>query len=294
MNRLLRPAGPEDLERLLPLVGDYHRFEGIAQSDAERRRIFGGLLGDPALGRVWAVELDGDLAGYLALAFGYSLELGGRDGFLDELYLVESARGRGVGRQVVDELLAEAAALGLRALHLEVAVSGNEAARRLYARAGFGERSRYRVLTRVLDGGGTAERATARLRAVHPVLASSDVGRSLAFYTRLGFVELFRDTPESPRYAAVGRDGVELHLQWHAASDFDPERDRPTYRLLVQEVDALFAELTATAAIDPSAPSPSPWAKPGDTPWGTREFHLRDPDGNGLQFYQASEPGEPR
>ena len=22
-----------------------------------------------------------------------------------------------------------------------------------------------------------------------------------------------------------------------------------------------------------------------DTSWGTREFHVRDPDGNGLQFY---------
>jgi len=22
-----------------------------------------------------------------------------------------------------------------------------------------------------------------------------------------------------------------------------------------------------------------------DTNWGTREFHVRDPDGNGLQFY---------
>ena len=23
-----------------------------------------------------------------------------------------------------------------------------------------------------------------------------------------------------------------------------------------------------------------------DTPWGTREFHVRDPDGNGLQFFR--------
>ena len=30
-----------------------------------------------------------------------------------------------------------------------------------------------------------------------------------------------------------------------------------------------------------------PWGKPGDTPWGTREFHVHDPDRNGLQFYRA-------
>ena len=26
---------------------------------------------------------------------------------------------------------------------------------------------------------------------------------------------------------------------------------------------------------------------PADTPWGTREFHLRDPDLNGLQYYRT-------
>ena len=32
----------------------------------------------------------------------------------------------------------------------------------------------------------------------------------------------------------------------------------------------------------------SPWGMPADTPWGTREFHLRDPGGNVLQFYQSA------
>ncbi len=39
--------------------------------------------------------LDGTAAGYAALTFGFSLEVGGRDAFIDELFLIEAARGKG-------------------------------------------------------------------------------------------------------------------------------------------------------------------------------------------------------
>jgi catechol 2,3-dioxygenase-like lactoylglutathione lyase family enzyme len=126
------------------------------------------------------------------------------------------------------------------------------------------------------------------IRAVHPVLMSSDIVAALQFFQRLGFRESFRDRPKDPRYAAVTRDDVELHLQWHARDRSEPEGDRPTYRFLVWDVDRLHAEFLEAGALRPDSATPSPWSAPGDTPWGTREFHLRDPDGNGLQFYRPS------
>lgn len=55
--------------------------------------------------------------------------------------------------------------------------------------------------------------------------------------------------------------------------------DRPTYRFLVAGVDELSAEFaTLDLALDR--------IEVGDTPWGTREFHVRDPERNGLQFYE--------
>lgn len=62
-------------------------------------------------------------------------------------------------------------------------------------------------------------------------------------------------------------------------------RDRPAYRFLVRDVDALFAELRDRGALSQAAAAGGPRRQPGDTPWGTREFHLRDPGGNLLQFY---------
>lgn len=124
------------------------------------------------------------------------------------------------------------------------------------------------------------------LQAVHPVLMARDVAVSLRFYEQLGFAVCFKDAEADPRYAAVRRDAVELHLQWGDAGQWVAGQDRPVYRLRVSDVDALHREFVASG-LGAGASQGSPWAAPGDTPWGTREFHLRDPGGNGLQFYRA-------
>ena len=126
-----------------------------------------------------------------------------------------------------------------------------------------------------------------RLHSVHPVLMSSDVAASIGFYERLGFTVIFRDDQGAPRYAAIKRDGVELHLQWHDKDQWAYPTDRPTYRFAVEDVDALYGELHEWKAVGTQPSGGSPWRIPADTPWNTREFHVRDPDGNGLQFYRA-------
>jgi catechol 2,3-dioxygenase-like lactoylglutathione lyase family enzyme len=120
--------------------------------------------------------------------------------------------------------------------------------------------------------------------AVHPVLSSLNVADSIRFFSKLGFEPIFRNDPDAPRYAAVQRGWVELHLQWADPNQWERGVDRPAYRFLVSDVDALFAEVLAAGAV---RSGDGPWARPGDTPWGTREFHLRDPAGNVLQFYQG-------
>jgi len=125
----------------------------------------------------------------------------------------------------------------------------------------------------------------ANLQGVHPVLASNDVVASVQFYCRLGFVLLFQDNPTEPKYAVVRRDGVELHIQWAGLEQWTPAIDRPAYRFIVSDVDAIYGELMDSGLIS-TGTGRGPWAAPADTPWGTREFHLRDPGQNSLQFYR--------
>ena len=143
---LIRQAGVRDLDALLPLVAAYHSFEKVTLSEPERRRAVADLLADPALGLVLRLDAGGMAAGYAAVCFGYSIEFGGRDAFLDELYLVPKVRGRGLGGRLLAEAKASAAAYGVRALHLEVD-AGNAAAQLLYARNGFELRGGFKIMS---------------------------------------------------------------------------------------------------------------------------------------------------
>ncbi len=82
------------------------------------------------------METDDAVIGYLALTVGYSFEYHGRDAFIDELYLLPSHRGQGIGTCAVQFAIDACRNLGVHALHLEVERE-NTAAQRLYRRAGF-------------------------------------------------------------------------------------------------------------------------------------------------------------
>ena len=124
---------------------------------------------------------------------------------------------------------------------------------------------------------------TAHLEQIHPVVMAGDVAAAIQFYGRLGFTVTFQDDATNPKYVGVRRDNVELHIQWADESQWAYPTDRPAYRFAVDDVDGLYAELEAAGAIRAST---SPWAAPANTPWGTREFHVRDPGQNSLQFYR--------
>ncbi|MDY7093202.1 MAG: VOC family protein [Acidobacteriota bacterium] len=116
----------------------------------------------------------------------------------------------------------------------------------------------------------------ASIQSVHPVIMSSDVGKTLDFLSQLGFTVEFRDNLTDTKYAGVTRDSVELHIQWNDLSGIPPMADRPTLRFVVDSVDDMVEELESEgfSGIEPFA-----------TPWGTYEFHLQDHDRNGYQFY---------
>ena len=135
---------------------------------------------------------------------------------------------------------------------------------------------------------------SAILQAVHPVLAAGDVSISIQFFERLGFTARFRDAQVDPKYAVVARDGIELHIQWADPGQWAEGIDRPAYRILVNDVDAFFEEIVNTGDLNPGSDHHSPWQRPGNTPWGTREFHMRDPGLNSLQFYRplANRPSD--
>jgi GNAT superfamily N-acetyltransferase len=137
MTGVTHRAGPGDLDDLLTLVEefcatDHHEFDSERVVAALRP-----LLDDDTHGQVWLVddpERPGEPGGYAVLTWGWSLESGGREALLDELYV--RARGQGLGTQALTEVVAQAEAAGAATVFLETEAH-NRRAREFYGKAGF-------------------------------------------------------------------------------------------------------------------------------------------------------------
>jgi GNAT superfamily N-acetyltransferase len=149
MDPILRLATPADADLILPLMRDYYTFDGHSFEPEKARGALVDLLRDPAYGLAWLIFYDAAIIGYVVLCFGYSLEYHGRDAFLDEFYLVETHRRRGIGTKVLREVENAARAAGVRGIHLEV-VRRNQAAGNFYRKSGFAEHE-HRLLTKRIE-----------------------------------------------------------------------------------------------------------------------------------------------
>lgn len=141
MSAVITRADASLLERLLPEVRSFWAFERLSFDRVDVRVALATLLEDPALGCVFVAEQAGEIVGYTVLTFGYSLEHGGHDALVDELYLREALRGRGLGTQLLEQAAELCRQRGITRLHLEVDHTNPRAAK-LYARLGFAANDR--------------------------------------------------------------------------------------------------------------------------------------------------------
>jgi ribosomal protein S18 acetylase RimI-like enzyme len=149
MSAALHLAGPEDLDKLMTLVAAFHAEDGI-DSDADSRQAgIAPLLTGSPYGAVYLIGPTRAPVGYVVVTFGWSVEFGGLDAFIDEFYIRPGVRGRGMGTDVLTALPNALAQAGVKAVHLEVD-RGNDTAQRLYMRAGFDRRDRYMLMSRKL------------------------------------------------------------------------------------------------------------------------------------------------
>lgn len=146
---MLHLATPEDREKLLSLISRYHAFEGLKTTDEDRQAALDVLFSGAVQAAIWLIGPRRSPVGYIAVSFGFSIELGGRDAFIDEFFIRDSVRGRGMGSQALANLLPSLRDLGITTIHMEVSRE-NTGARRLYERAGFSSRDRYHLMSQSL------------------------------------------------------------------------------------------------------------------------------------------------
>jgi GNAT superfamily N-acetyltransferase len=145
----LHLATAEDAAKLLPLVAALHLDQGFRTDAAHQEMAILPLLEGSPHGAVWLIGPRRAPVGYIVVSFGWSVEFGGMDAIVDELFVRPAVRGRGMAGEAINALGQALKQSTVKALHLEVDRS-NDTAMRLYQRCGFAARDSYTYMTRKL------------------------------------------------------------------------------------------------------------------------------------------------
>lgn len=149
MSAALTLAGTVHLDKLLSLVAAFHTEAEMASTEESRRAALEPLLSGIPYGCVYLIGPPRAPIGYMVITFTWSVEYGGLDGNIDELYIRPGVRGRGIASEALVALPHALAAGGLRTIHLEVD-RNNANALKLYRRAGFTLNENYMFMTKHL------------------------------------------------------------------------------------------------------------------------------------------------
>jgi ribosomal protein S18 acetylase RimI-like enzyme len=131
---VLTRARVADLDLLVELSRRYCELDRHVFDEDRARAGFGPLLESDRHGVVWLIGPEADAAGYAVVTWGWSVEGGGPEALLDEIYVAD--RGRGLGSSAVSAVLDDCRHRGMLRVFLETEAH-NEDARRFYDRLGF-------------------------------------------------------------------------------------------------------------------------------------------------------------
>lgn len=145
MNAVIDFATPADLDALADLLAELFALESDFRPARDKQlRGLRLILETPQIGRLFALRVDGRVAGMANALITVSTAEGGPVVLLEDVIVAAAWRGRGFGRRLVEHVLAWAAGNGMARVTL-LADRDNASALGFYETLGF-EPSAMRVL----------------------------------------------------------------------------------------------------------------------------------------------------
>ena len=136
MKATYKKIDKHDIEILVSMMRDFYAIDDYPMDDKIARELFSEFISNKNLGKAWLIVVGESIVGYVILTFIFSFEHRGKIAFLDELYVAERARGRGIGTETVQFIKAQVLILSLKLVYLEVEPH-NENAQKMYLSNGF-------------------------------------------------------------------------------------------------------------------------------------------------------------
>jgi len=118
-------------ETITSMMQDFYAIENYPIDLETSKKLFHEFITDENLGKCWLIYYDGEIVGYVILTYIFSFEYQGRIAFLDELYIKEIYRSKGIGSKTITFITNQAKLLNVKLIYLEVEPH-NENAQKLY------------------------------------------------------------------------------------------------------------------------------------------------------------------
>ena len=153
----IRPVRRGELKAILPLVAGYQRFY-LSEPDDERNLAFFSRFIAPSEDGILLGAWEGDRAvGFACVYWTFSSTHAARIGLMNDLFVAEAHRGKGVGRGLIDASASAARSRG--AHHLEwFTATDNATAQRLYGSTGAERSAWFAYEIDLTPGGGSIDR----------------------------------------------------------------------------------------------------------------------------------------
>ena len=126
-----KPLEIIDISTITQMMQDFYAIDNYPIDVEVAKNLFQEFISNEHLGKSWLIYTENEIVGYIILTFIFSFEYGGKIAFVDELFIKETARGKGFGKEAIQFIQKEVPKLSLKLLYLEVEPH-NENAQKLY------------------------------------------------------------------------------------------------------------------------------------------------------------------
>jgi GNAT superfamily N-acetyltransferase len=131
----IRPARPDEVDELLPLMRAYGDFYESSPTDEGLIGMLRTLIGDASQGAVLIARKDRKAVGFAVLDWKWSSLKAARVGYLEDLFVDPDARGAGIADALIETCADRCRDLGMPAM-LWLTAPDNHRAQSVYDRSG--------------------------------------------------------------------------------------------------------------------------------------------------------------